>query len=290
MNNATKPVNQSESVRQLTAQAKNFADKMEEYRRLHYEYDKLSDSLKSSFTRKKQNKEKPRIALEKLQKIHLDILNHPFRQLLHQQPAYQQAWLSFKKKIFGFQEKISSMGINDEIALDDYIASTFSSYQFFSDKKEHLVLLKKSRLKKIEKLAKTLQIELNKSLLFDNAKLQQEIYSALDHLIGIKKPPALMPYRRHTKMAREMLIKGLALAIYNLHYSRMAHYKRRASYNLEPDKNKKITSSTAFIDNDISERRVASIVARIKPQMQSEHPELFSQSDAKHQKIEDLLS
>lgn len=236
---------------------------------------------------------------QQLYQVRQEIIDHPFRQILHKQFAYKLAFDSFKKKIFNFREEMVNFGINDQMIFDDFVANTFAIYQFYSDKKNPLVLLKKSRIKKIEKLARNLQAELNKGLIFDDHKLQEQIYSTLNHLLEIKKPPAIVPYRRHTKVAREMIIKGLALNLYELHYERMYRYESRLPY--EKMETKKLTLSTAFvdtithivsiIDSDITERRVASLVARIKPQIKSKYPGLFSPKyDANMQEMMRLLS
>ena len=70
--------------------------------------------------------------------------------------------------------------------------------------------------------------------------------------------------------------------------------------NTLENKNKKLTLTTAFIDiithiiaivdSGISERRVASIMAKIKPQIQNNYHNLFPSDDTKMQKIDDLAS
>lgn len=298
---STKPVNQSISVEQLIEQAKLFSEKYNIYHTLFYAYDELKTPPAPSFEEfmktgkspkpkknTKQQNEKIAEALKFVLQARQEVVDHPFRQLLHKQLSYKQAFSCFKKKIFNFYEKSTDIGVNDQFRFDESIATALSSYQYISAKKEQVLFWKKSRIEKIKKLAKTLQAELSVNYLFDNEEKQQRISMALDPLIELKNPPRIIPMRRHTKIARELMIKNLAFNFYGIHYDRMAHYRTVRPYRQDEEEykeNKKLTLNASFIDAiahlvaivdpSISERRVASVVSKIKPQIQIKHPLLF---------------
>jgi hypothetical protein len=234
---------------------------------------------------------------------------HPFLKLLHRQLNYQQAFICFKKKIFDFyektsgnetqnqspfddydyDEKIANIAIYDQLQFDDYIAVALSEYQFISEKKEYVLTWKKSRLEKIKKLTRLLQKEITNSYLFDDEKKQQAILSSLDLLLNIETPPKLVPLRRHAKLARELIIKNLAFHLYGMHYVKLKHYHARHFYknNINDKKFKLnvsfidvITHIVSIVDSSISERRVASVVTKIKLQIKRKYPVLFDFPDA----------
>jgi hypothetical protein len=283
--------NESKTLQDIISQAKLFSEKWNESHSLLYKHLELGMDVIA-------NEEKMAMNMKALEQIYQEIYNHTFRQVLHKQFYYRQAFASFKKKIFDFTDETpTNIVIRDVIYFDYFIAQSLLEYQTYSECKEKVMVLKKNRLEKIKKLAKTLQDELKSRPLLNNTELQREIFIALIPVVNLEKPPVLLPARRHEKIAREMMIRNLAFSIYGSHYHKMDQYDRYYRDDLE---DKKLTLNTAFIDtitaivamvdSAITERRVADIVAKIKPQIQCQYPHLFPTPDANLQENDTFVS
>jgi hypothetical protein len=284
----------TQAVRQLIEQASPFMQKARDFDNVLDEYNRLTRKYNGNrtinpITEIRMGHEE-RIELEEMMfalKSHVEHLlqefeQHVFRQKLHKEVDYQQALASYTKKLFDFTEDADEeFHLSDQLKFDTFIASGFIQYLFFSEEDPDLTfLVKKRELRKIKKLAKLLQEELEKKVLLNDIMKQQDITKSLTSIIEVKEPPLFVAKRRHAKLAREFFIKGLAISIYGWHYERMQRYDK-----LTPStqfSKKKINIHTAFIDtimyivamidSDISERRVASVVAKIKPQLQKDYP------------------
>lgn len=280
----------------LLEQAVSFCENFNNLRTVYYEYEelarkksRLSFRIKSEKLSKKEKQEKIAVTeatLKILLETRQEVINHQFRLLLHKDLNYQQAFICYKKKIFDFSDTSSETGVDDQAQFDGFIAFAFVAYQNMSTQKDKIIILKKRRLSKIKKLAANLQVELNSVLLFDDVNEQTDIYETLNRIINIENAPKILPKRRHTKVARELAIKDLAFNVYGEHFNRLAKHKARSFYGEEPKQ--KLTLNTSFvdviahviciIDSEISERRVASVITKIKSEIQIKHPSLFESS------------
>lgn len=269
-----------ESLELLIEQAEIFYKRFFKFETARSEYYELVEANSEKPVKECENAKQASLdaALGIMSQIEQELIHHPFRQLLHKNPNYHQAFACYKKKLFNFNETSSAPDIDDQTQFDSFIAAAFGAYQRMSAQKDKLTILKKGHIKKIQKLAKALQNELNAVFLLDDDYEQKDISERLDQIINLENASKILPKRRHTKVAREMLIKELAFNFYGTHYSKLTHYKKnllsgndKQKLNLNISFVNVIAHLICIVDADISERRVASVVAKIKSEIQNRY-------------------